>query len=168
VTVGYGFGLALAMCLLVAVAMARRRRRAGAPRSRLGRWRSVRRQRRLIRHLDRSLRPTVDLLSDADLRAGLELVDRDRTGRPAIEKIAADLRRLAAQRLGVAARSPVWHSAVLHAYDDRLRLASRCLGVAEHLSDLDGVDLAIERLRVEGELQAAGLVLPAPIRRRDD
>ena len=42
-----------------------------------------------------------------------------------------------------------------------LAQACRCLGLCEHLCDLHGVDLEIERLRVEGELQAAGLVLPS-------
>jgi hypothetical protein len=55
---------------------------------------------------------------------------------------------------------------VLRAYDDRLRLASQCLGVAEHLQELDGIDLEIERVRVEGVLQAAGLALRAQARRR--
>ena len=88
---------------------------------------------------------------------------------PPIEQIAADLRRLGRQRLGVATRSTVWFVAVQRAYDDRLRLACRSLGIDQHLDDLDGVDLEIERLRIEGELLAAGLVLAAPDvdRRRD-
>nr|WP_173042823.1 hypothetical protein [Phytohabitans flavus] len=87
---------------------------------------------------------------------------------PSIQQIAADLRRLDRQRFGVATRSKVWHAAVLLAYDDRLRLASRCLGVCEHLETLEGVDLEIERVRVEGELEAAGLTLrPAAPRHQD-
>lgn len=84
-----------------------------------------------------------------------------RAHRLPIERIAADLRRLNRHRLGVASRSAMWHSAVLEAYDDRLRMASRCLEVAEYLDELDGTDRAIERVRVEGELQAAGLHLRA-------
>ena len=80
--------------------------------------------------------------------------------RPTIEQIAADLHRLGRQRLGVATRSQVWQTAVTRAYDEQLRLACQCLGVDEHLSGLNGVDLEIERLRVEGELLAAGLRLP--------
>ncbi|MGI5211655.1 hypothetical protein [Plantactinospora sp. CA-290183] len=118
------------------------------------RW-QARQQRRTIDRLDRAFE--VD-----SLVREVDLTEFERVRQPAIEQIAADLRRLSGQRLGIGSRSPVWHSAVLEAYDDRLRLASRCLGVAEHLSDLDGIDLAIERVRVEGELQAAGLVLPAP------
>lgn len=121
---------------------------AGALR-RVAALRGAVKQRRLLDKLDRSVAraPAVDLSA------------LDGGDRPAIEQIAADLRRLQTQRLGVAGRSRVWQSAVQQAYDDRLRLACACLGVAEHLCDLEGVDLEIERLRVEGELQAAGLVL---------
>lgn len=55
----------------------------------------------------------------------------------------------------------VWHGAVVQAYDDRLRLACRALGITEHLAELSGVDQEIERVRVEGVLHAAGLALPA-------
>jgi hypothetical protein len=118
---------------------------------RLAAARTVRKQRRLIGKLDRSVAnaPAVDLSA------------LDGGDRPTIEQIAADLRRLHTQRLGVAGRSRVWQSAVQQAYDERLRLACAYLGVIEHLCDLEGVDLEIERLRVEGELQAAGLVLPS-------
>jgi hypothetical protein len=78
-----------------------------------------------------------------------------------IEEVAADLRRLGRQRLGVAASSAVWHAAVTRAYDERLRVACQCLEVPEHLDELDGIDLEIERIRVEGELIEAGLVLGA-------
>jgi hypothetical protein len=33
------------------------------------------------------------------------------------------------------------------------------LGIEEHLDEVSGIDLELERLRVEGELQRAGLVL---------
>lgn len=78
---------------------------------------------------------------------------------PPIEQIAADLRRLNRQRLGIATRSTVWFTAVQRAYDERLRLACASLTIEHHLGDLDGVDLEIERVRVEGELLAAGMVL---------
>jgi hypothetical protein len=84
---------------------------------------------------------------------------------PAIEEIAADLRRLGRQRLGIAASSSVWYAAVIRAYDERLRLACRCLEVPEHLGELEGIDLEIERVRVEGELIEAGLVLGGVTRR---
>jgi len=78
---------------------------------------------------------------------------------PPIEQVAADLRRLGQQRLGIATRSPVWFAAVQRAYDDRLQVACRELEVEEHLGELEGVDLEIERVRVEGALQAAGMAL---------
>ena len=80
---------------------------------------------------------------------------------PPFEMVAAHLRRLARQRTEVGTRSPVWFAAVHHAYDDRLRVACRELGIPEYLHELDGVDLEIERVRVEGLLAAAGLRLAA-------
>ncbi|WP_433306438.1 hypothetical protein ACQP2F_20795 [Actinoplanes sp. CA-030573] len=41
------------------------------------------------------------------------------------------------------------HAAVLRAYDARLQLACRHLGVEEHLGPLEGIDRELERLRVE-------------------
>jgi hypothetical protein len=76
-----------------------------------------------------------------------------------IERVAADLRRLRRQRAGIAQRSPVWRSAIEDAYDDRLRLACLRLGIEEHLAELTGVDREIERVRLEGELQAAGIAI---------
>ena len=93
-------------------------------------------------------------------RAGLPTTVVDtRPAGPPIEQIAADLRRLGRQRIGVATRSPVWFAAVQRAYDDRLSLACLELEISEHLRELTGVDLEIERVRVEGELEAAGLGL---------
>ncbi|WP_239133998.1 hypothetical protein [Rugosimonospora africana] len=78
---------------------------------------------------------------------------------PPIEQIAADLRRLGQQRIGVATRSTVWFAAVQRAYDQRLGLACHELEIVEHLDELTGIDLDIERVRIEGELQNAGLTL---------
>jgi hypothetical protein len=125
---------------------------AAAAVRRLAAVRAARQQRRLLGKLDRSV---------AGAAPGVNLSVLDGGDRPTIEQIAADLRRLHTQRLGVAGRSQVWQRAVGQAYDERLRLACACLGLAEHLCELEGVDLEIERLRVEGELQAAGLVLPS-------
>jgi hypothetical protein len=44
-------------------------------------------------------------------------------------------------------------------YDQALRDACQCLGIAEHLTEVDGLDLQIERVRVEGALIGAGVVL---------
>ncbi len=86
---------------------------------------------------------------------------------PPFEVVAADLRRLARQRAEVGSRSPVWFAAVHHAYDDRLRIACRELNIVEYLNGLDGVDLEIERVRVEGLLTEAGLRLAAADGRQD-
>ncbi|MGX6604335.1 hypothetical protein ACWKSP_19685 [Micromonosporaceae bacterium Da 78-11] len=81
---------------------------------------------------------------------------------PSIEQIAFDLRRLDRQRrTGPTRESERWLAAVLRAYDERLCLACRCLGLTEHLLPLEGMDRDIERVRVEGQLQAAGLALRA-------
>lgn len=81
---------------------------------------------------------------------------------PSIEQIAYDLRRLDRQRRhGAMTDSERLRDAVLRAYDDRLCLACRRLGLTEHLQPLAGMDRDIERVRVEGELQAAGLALRA-------
>lgn len=125
----------------------------------VGERREARRQRRTINRLDRAIGPRT-WARDSELTA------LEREARPSIEQIAANLRRLGGQRLGLATRSVVWQTAVLRAYDDQLRMASRCLGVTEHLDQLDGVDLEIERVRVEGELQSAGLLLPTARRER--
>lgn len=75
------------------------------------------------------------------------------------ERIAADLRRLGSDRLGIGQRNELWHTAVERAYDGKLREACHALGIAEHLEDLQGLDREIERLRIEGELIAAGVRL---------
>lgn len=120
------------------------RRRAGM---RLGSWRSGRLLHRVSRRLDSPRNAPLPVEGFAT---------------PSIERLAAELRRLDRQRFGIATQSWVWHIAVQQAYDDRLRMASRCLGVDEHLGELTGMDLEIERLRIEGELEAAGLILRTP------
>jgi hypothetical protein len=80
------------------------------------------------------------------------------TGCPSIEQLAYDLRRLDRQRRsGPTTYSEKWLAAVLSAYDARLRLACHRLGVPEHLQPLEGVDRELERMRLEHQLQAAGL-----------
>ena len=79
-----------------------------------------------------------------------------------LDEIVADLRRLDRQRrTSPTSESAAWLAAVLRAYDQRLVLASQSLGFAVHLAHLDGMDRDIERVRVEGLLQAAGLRLRA-------
>jgi hypothetical protein len=78
---------------------------------------------------------------------------------PPFERIAADLRRLGSDRLGIGQRNELWHTAVERAYDVRLHEACVALGIADHLEGLSGMDREIERVRVEGELIAAGVRL---------
>jgi hypothetical protein len=92
-------------------------------------------------------------------RAGLSAATDTKPAGPPIEQIAADLRRLGRQRIGVATRSPVWFAAVQRAYDDRLSLACLELEIPQHLRELTGIDQEIERVRIEGELAAAGIGL---------
>jgi len=128
----------------------------------LGRgWRAVRRR----------FRRPWGLWGDQPWRERRRLARLDRTVRryersvprepadPPIEQVAADLLRLSRQRLGMAARSELWSAAVQRAYDDRLRIACRELRIEEHLGELNDIDLDIERVRVEGLLQAAGMHL---------
>lgn len=116
-----------------------------------GQWREARHLRRHLDHLE-----PLSAMDGGDGAAGDA---HHRPVRPAIEEIAADLRRLGDQRLSMGNQSRAWRRAVLVAYDGRLREASQSLGIREHLDELHGIDLEIERLRVEGELQAAGLQL---------
>jgi hypothetical protein len=142
-----------------------RRRRRRESRRRRGRiWRispgrSSWQERWLMLRLERALAG-----APAEQRFVLDAMRR--STQPPIEQIASDLRRLGRQRLGLATRNPIWHEAVRRAYDDRLRLACDCLGIRHHLTELDGLDLEIERLRVEGELRAAGLFFGAGGRER--
>ncbi|MEU6075930.1 hypothetical protein [Micromonospora sp. NPDC047074] len=117
-------------------------------------WRERRQERRTIVQLDRAVEADT-LTRDIDLSA------LDRPDRRPLEELAADLRRLRVQRVGFDGRQPVWHGTVLQAYDDRLRRACQALGITEHLTELEGIDRELERVRVEGVLHAAGLTLPA-------
>jgi hypothetical protein len=109
--------------------------------------RRSRRERQALVCLDRSL-----ATGELDLR----LPEREL----AIDELVADLRRLDRQRRSSpTTESVLWLAAVLRAYDQRLALASRSLGLIEHLDQLDGMDREIERVRVEGLLLAAGLRL---------
>jgi hypothetical protein len=92
-----------------------------------------------------------------------------RSGRPSFEQAAAELRRLDRQRqIGPSHGSEKWLVAVLRAYDEWLQVACGCLGISQHLSTLHGVDREIERLRMEGELTAAGLRLNSVADRRSE
>ncbi|MFV2101883.1 hypothetical protein [Micromonospora sp. LOL_024] len=117
-------------------------------------WRDRRREQRLIARLDQAV--------DADQVASRTDLDAlDRVDRRPLEQIAADLRCLRRDRGGGTGPAVVWHSGGLDAYDGRLRLACQALGIPEHLGELAGIDRQIERVRIEAELDAAGLRLPA-------
>jgi len=79
---------------------------------------------------------------------------------PPVEQIAAELRRLNRQRChGPGTESERWSAAVVAAYDNWLLAACRRLDISEQLTMLAGIDREIERVRVEGQLEIAGLVL---------
>jgi hypothetical protein len=80
---------------------------------------------------------------------------------PPIECIASDVRRLRAELLATAPGTPMARRVgVRQAYDDLLVDACRALGVPDTLSGMpSGTERDAERLRVEYELEAAGLRL---------
>ena len=134
-------------------------------------WRATRRglrrawgrraERRLARRagLTRTGRLLVRLRGGAGAAPPVPLPGRTAPVGPPIEQVAADLRRLGRQRVGVATRSPVWYAAVQRAYDERLVTACRALEIEQHLAELTGLDQEIERVRVEGMLLRAGMRL---------
>jgi hypothetical protein len=65
---------------------------------------------------------------------------------PPFEMVVASLRELQDRRDDVA-------------YDLALQAACRCLSISQHLDEVTGMDLQIERVRVEGALAVAGLTL---------
>lgn len=77
---------------------------------------------------------------------------------PPLEQIAADLHRLGLARLSSVVGS-TRYAAATRAYDHRLTHACRALEIDQHLSDVEGVDLELERLRVEDQLRESGFVL---------
>jgi hypothetical protein len=116
---------------------------------RRGEARPGRETRRDLRRLDRAIHqpPCIERIAAAQETL------------PPIEQIAAELRRLNRQRDGGPTQeSEVWLAAVLRAYDTWLWAACSRLGVAERLTALEGPDRDAERVRVEGELETAGLV----------
>jgi hypothetical protein len=88
--------------------------------------------------------------------------------RPPVEQLAADLRRLAAAvRHLPRGTSRARQRGLLMAYDDVLIATARALDVPQALDTLPpGLDRDLERVRVEGALEAAGLRF-SPRRRQD-
>lgn len=80
---------------------------------------------------------------------------------PAIEDLAAALRRLRRDVLATTPGTPMARRrGTVAAYDDLLAQAARALEVPDLLTDLrEGTDREAERLRLEHQLQQAGLTL---------
>jgi hypothetical protein len=81
------------------------------------------------------------------------------TYEPSVERIAADLRRLGgAMRRVPRGTSHIRRKALQLAYDDALVAGCRALDVQQSLSALPlGMDRDLERIRIEAELERAGL-----------
>jgi hypothetical protein len=108
----------------------------------------------------RQARANAPVLRQLDRRLSGEMILPPPRLPVCIEQIAADLRRLDKQRqVGPTMCSELWQAAIVRAYDERLHLASECLGVTERLRELEGAARDSERLRVEIELESAGLSL---------
>lgn len=118
-----------------------------------------------LMHLDRLGSGAVELLR----RCRLLPPARDEVPpHPPVEQLAADLRRLAAAVRDLPrGTSRARQVGLLMAYDDVLTAACRALDVRHSLATLSsGLDRDLERLRVEGALEAAGLRF-CPRRRQD-
>jgi hypothetical protein len=118
----------------------------------------------LMLHFDRIGEWTVALLR----RCRLLPPPRQRTAAPPVEQLAADLRRLAAAVRDLPrGTSRARQRGLLMAYDDVLVAAALALDVPQALDTLPpGMDRDLERVRVEGALEAAGLRF-SPRRRQD-
>ncbi|MGH8794673.1 MAG: hypothetical protein ACRDXX_18755 [Stackebrandtia sp.] len=79
--------------------------------------------------------------------------------RPPVEEIAARLRTLAARLEATPLHAAQRRADLLDAYDATLRQACAAVEVPQYLSQLNGDDLHLERVRVEGSLEQAGLRL---------
>lgn len=83
---------------------------------------------------------------------------------PPIEDTAARLRELAAALADTSADAVLRRAELTDRYDLALRQACATMDVPQYLTRLSGADADMERLRLEGELEAAGLVLRGPAR----
>jgi hypothetical protein len=118
---------------------------------------TVHRQRR------RLARARLAAASLASPPAFAETEDLDPAG-PPLEQIAAEIHRLSYARRTCASGSARFVAAT-KAYDRRLVHACRALEIEQHLGAVEGIDLDLERLRVEGLLLEAGFVLDNDISR---
>ena len=84
---------------------------------------------------------------------------------PPIEKLAADLRRLRAERLYNPPTNNVRRKGLLMAYDSVLKQLCERLQIETALDSADSeFDLEVERLRTESAVQEAGVSLEVPRR----
>jgi hypothetical protein len=121
---------------------------------------AVRRADDQVRRRSWSRRCPEEIRALRDLDRALRSTDPAPATDASIDQLADDLRRLYRQRRADPDhQSQLWLEMVDRAYDERLCLACRCLGLAEYLEPLQGMDRDLERVRVENELQAAGLTL---------
>ena len=81
---------------------------------------------------------------------------------PALEKLAVEIRRLGDVLADPRPISAVRWIGVQRAYDESLIRACQALDIPHQL-DVADRDSNLERLRIEAELQEAGLVLRAPV-----
>ncbi|ADD45478.1 hypothetical protein [Stackebrandtia nassauensis] len=103
---------------------------------------------------------------DAADRAG-KTVARLRPHTPAhppIEDTAARLRELAAELTDTPRDALLRRAELTDRYDLTLRQACATMDIPQYLTRLTGDDADVERLRLEGELEAVGLVLRGPAR----
>lgn len=83
---------------------------------------------------------------------------------PPIENTAARLRDLSAELADTPSDAALRRAELTDRYDLALRQACATMDIPQYLTRLSGGDADVERLRLEGELEAAGLVLRGPTR----
>jgi hypothetical protein len=86
---------------------------------------------------------------------------------PPVERLAADLRRLSAVMRSPGPVSSVRRLGVERAYDETLVRAAESLAIPTELEATTGWDRDLERLRLETQLERAGLVLRNPDHHHD-
>lgn len=92
-------------------------------------------------------------------RAGRTVARLRPGGSPSVEKLAVRMRSISAELEELPSRAAEQRAELIEHYDVLLRRACFTLCIEHYLDRLNGSDLVIERLRVEGELEAAGVKL---------
>lgn len=101
----------------------------------------------------RDQQPETEALRELDRT--LSAAELPKPAAPPLDELAGDLQRLDRRRQ--TSRSGPLRAAVVSAYDVRLCLACECVGVPGDLESLRGTDREIERVRLEGSLERAGV-----------